>query len=475
MENYSFITNNCLGSSIYQRLKREYDNPFMGSYFQDDDQYLKFCLNFEYYINLEPTFSSPKLPIDTKNSECPPDSFPVMFLEDIEIHWIHETDKDVCLDKYKRRIDRMKNKFPFFIWGDSLLHRPHTEKHRENLIIDFMKIKNSIYFNKYNINEWKDKSFEDRKKNSGWAQPLNWLDSNFIFDLLYKYFEHKKSSNLIVFSRDRPMQLHRLLESLNKNCLNLFDHVDCLYTYSNLNFKSGYELLKNRNIFKNVSWTERQDFYSDLTNVIEKSKYELQTFIVDDTLFFKTLSLEEIYNIKLSLIDESIFTFMLGVGHNINSSYSAKINFSNPSFINTKFDNISIFNWKKAEYLSEFNCPFMLVGNMYKKSVIFPYIKSLKNANNPSKFEAELQTQFQYPQNINLGTNLCGCLNSSCLVSICNNRVIDNGYNFMYSYPTEILNEKYLNNFIIDIQYDKYKNINNMHIEEDIIFKEYVI
>lgn len=56
MENYSFITNNCIGSEICKKLNREYDNPFIGSYFQDDDQFLKFCSNFEHYINLKPEF-----------------------------------------------------------------------------------------------------------------------------------------------------------------------------------------------------------------------------------------------------------------------------------------------------------------------------------------------------------------------------------------------------------------------------------
>ena len=188
MEKYSFISNNCLGSAIYQRLGREYDNPFMGSYFQDDDQFLKFCLNFNYYIDLQPEFLNPKLPIDTNNPTVPPDSFPVMFLGDIEIHWIHETDRNICLEKYKRRLDRIKDKIPFFIWGDSLLHRYHSEVKRDEIIKMFQTLKNSIYFNKDNIPEWRNKSFTDRNENNGWAQPLKWLDSNFVVDLLVNFF-----------------------------------------------------------------------------------------------------------------------------------------------------------------------------------------------------------------------------------------------------------------------------------------------
>lgn len=215
MDKYSFITNNCLGSTIYQKLNREYDNPFMGSYFQDDNQYLKFCLNFNYYINLNPTFSNPKLSIDTNNSEIPPDSFPVMFLDDVEIHWIHEKDKEICLNKYNRRIERLKKKIPFFIWGDSLLHIHHSDSERIKIISQFTSIKNSVYFNKDNIKEWSDKSFNDRVINNGWAQPLKWLDSNFIFNLLVDFFNNKKDKYSIVM----PIKINSL------NSVNIFINI----------------------------------------------------------------------------------------------------------------------------------------------------------------------------------------------------------------------------------------------------------
>ena len=187
MERYSFITNNCLGDVVCRNLNVEYDNPFIGSYFQDDDQFLKFCSNFKHYISLVPVFKKGFLPIDTNCPSIPPDSFPIMFLDDIEIHWIHETSKEDLLEKYNGRLSRMK--IPFFVWGDSLLHRPHTDDERRDIISEFSKIENSVFFKKEEVEEWKDKSFTDRKENNGWAQPLNWLDFNFVKDLLVKYFD----------------------------------------------------------------------------------------------------------------------------------------------------------------------------------------------------------------------------------------------------------------------------------------------
>ncbi len=200
MDNFTFITNNCLGGMIiYPRINREFDNPFMGSYIIDDDQYLKLCMNFDYYMSLEPVFSNNKLPMDI-TSPIKPGTFPVMFLDDIEIHWIHETDEKVCLEKYKRRVERMRKKIPFFIWGDSLLHRPHTDEERLSIIRKFNTLENRIYFNKDSIIEWKDKSFDDRHDYGGHAKPLNWLDWNFLFTLFYdiynKYSDNNKYSNI---------------------------------------------------------------------------------------------------------------------------------------------------------------------------------------------------------------------------------------------------------------------------------------
>jgi uncharacterized protein (DUF1919 family) len=176
MNNYTFITNNCQGESIYKMLNREYDNPFIGSFIQDDDQYLKFCLNFDHYISQTPRFDKNILPVHQiaqidKN-------FPVMFLDDIEIHWIHETSIDELSEKYKRRLDRMNGKTPFFIWGDPLLHRPCSEEQRNNYINMFSQLQNRFYLKKEIVPEYQDKSMDDRIINPGWAQTLKWHNFN---------------------------------------------------------------------------------------------------------------------------------------------------------------------------------------------------------------------------------------------------------------------------------------------------------
>lgn len=44
----SYITNDCLAAFIYQKLSTEYGAPLIGSLFGSDEQYVKFCKNFDH-------------------------------------------------------------------------------------------------------------------------------------------------------------------------------------------------------------------------------------------------------------------------------------------------------------------------------------------------------------------------------------------------------------------------------------------
>jgi uncharacterized protein (DUF1919 family) len=272
----------------------------MGSYFQDDNQYLKFCKNFEYYISLIPYFSSPKLPIDTNNPEILPDSFPVMFLGDIEIHWIHEIDEHICLNKYNRRLERLKNKIPFFIWGDSLLHRYHTEDDRIKNIKEFNTIKNSVYFNKDNIKEWRYKSFNDRVINNGWAQPLKWLDSTFIINMLVDFFYHKKYSIVMpikingtnsfkIFTEISLPLYDKFLETeyldyffiiCTYNDIEKIRKHTCKYPHIPFKFIKEEDLLHN-NIMYIDGWLKQQIIKLTIASIIDTNHY----LIVDSDMY----------------------------------------------------------------------------------------------------------------------------------------------------------------------------------------------
>ena len=110
------ISNTCVGAEIYSNLNQEYLSPFIGTLIPNDLEYLKLCRNILYYINVEPVFNmEPKSGTifeqqndgkfyKHKSIRTP---YPIVHLEDIEIHYIHDTFAN-AKDKWLRRIERLK-------------------------------------------------------------------------------------------------------------------------------------------------------------------------------------------------------------------------------------------------------------------------------------------------------------------------------------------------------------------------------
>ena len=93
-----------------------YNNPFITSLIPNDADYLKLVNNFEKYIVLSGILGEAKkdslFAIQNKNIyyihheiKTP---YPVIYLGDIEIHYIHENNEEICLNKFNRRMERMR-------------------------------------------------------------------------------------------------------------------------------------------------------------------------------------------------------------------------------------------------------------------------------------------------------------------------------------------------------------------------------
>lgn len=158
MPKYTYITNGCQAGFLYKKMDRQYDNPFMFSLFLDDWQYVKLCKHFFYYINLVPIFGEPKKDNiwfkQTGNSRKREDNknYPVMFLGDIEVHFIHAENKKEVLEKWTRRVERLKTNDlkPVFILTQRSLMNKHSDDDRKKLLTEFVSIENSFLLIKNN-------------------------------------------------------------------------------------------------------------------------------------------------------------------------------------------------------------------------------------------------------------------------------------------------------------------------------------
>jgi uncharacterized protein (DUF1919 family) len=184
--NYFLISNDCTGGFVYQfelypdkhSSFIEYNSPFIASVFANNETYVKFCENYDYYISLEPFFDEPIITKREIFRRGDGKNHPVMFLGDIEIHWSHDTNKTLLLNKFKGRLELSKNLEPIFIWSDLAFDGRYTIDEDRNILINRFNsiLYKTVFFTKYSneeykkentivkfIPEWEDKIYFDRK------------------------------------------------------------------------------------------------------------------------------------------------------------------------------------------------------------------------------------------------------------------------------------------------------------------------
>ena len=179
------ISNSCVGQFIIKNKNIfPYNNPFIVSLIPNDDDYLKLINNFDKYIDLPAKLGEAKkdslFAIQNKNiyyiHPAIKTSYPIIYLDDIEIHFIHEKNKEDCLNTFTRRMQRMREiitneKYKIiFTWSYSEFFNDHEDVQKyineyfsnklNNLIIDKYFIGPPEYnngnTNYINIDGWKN-------------------------------------------------------------------------------------------------------------------------------------------------------------------------------------------------------------------------------------------------------------------------------------------------------------------------------
>jgi uncharacterized protein (DUF1919 family) len=140
--NTIIISNSCVGHWIMKNKNiLPYNNPFIASLIPNDSDYLKLVNNFEKYIGLYGVLGEAKtdslFAIQNKNIyyihheiKTP---YPVIYLGDIEIHFIHEDNQNDCLTTFNRRMERMREiinneKYKIIsVWSFSEIFNDHED------------------------------------------------------------------------------------------------------------------------------------------------------------------------------------------------------------------------------------------------------------------------------------------------------------------------------------------------------------
>jgi len=140
----------------------------------------------------------------------------------------------------------------------------------------------------------------------------------------YQGFEKNTPSSLaadlLIFSYDRPLQLHALLESQEKFVTKI-GTVNVLYLTSSSEYERGYEQVKKQ--FPYVQFTkeskEKKNFKQLTVDIIKNTPSPFIIFAVDDDIITAPIDIEDA---AYAMVEQNAYVFIFRLGKNITSHTS---------------------------------------------------------------------------------------------------------------------------------------------------------
>jgi len=268
--------------------------------------------------------------------------------------------------------------------------------------------------------------------------------------------------DLIIWSKDRACQLDFLLHSLDINCQNIFN-IKVLYTYSSKIYKSGYDLLIEKN--KEVEFLKEENFNKNTYSLLSRCNNKWVSFCTDDTVFYR----KSPYN-KDTLLhflpknNNCIFSFRLGYNTLHQDIHIGSIQDPLTNEVELSSE-VIMWNCKKYNPFFNYGYPFALDGHIFTKNLIVDILNTYKTWKNTNTLEGGLQKYIKRIDYI-----------SSYKKSIAVNLPVNNmsgytSFGHKFKYSNEELNSFYLKGKCLSIDIFKEIDIIGCHQEVDLGIK----
>lgn len=259
---------------------------------------------------------------------------------------------------------------------------------------------------------------------------------------------------LFIASKDRPVQLKLLLESIEKNAPNLFD-ITVLYAGSSYAYQLGYNRLKEET--EGINWVEEQTvwryaregsetplrverkkgvFIEQFRDFLEKNKDDHFCLMVDDNVVYRRIPVtaEEIRE----MLDEDTFSFSLRLGRNTTIQNHVDGQPQLPLNVEQEHGNFIKWNWHHYHNsFTDYAFPFSWDGVVYKTSDILSLLDDTDLDNDPAvpeswkifplphRLESYMGAAAEGRVSVFGQKRLLCSLNESCVVGMDYNKVID--------------------------------------------------
>jgi hypothetical protein len=212
----------------------------------------------------------------------------------------------------------------------------------------------------------------------------------------------------IVFSKNRPMQLYALLESMFQNTNLAQENVNVLYKADH-DFIWPMEQVKQK--FPGVVFHPEYDFRAQVTQIAGDAKDNV-VFFTDDDVFKDKVD----FNLTLNFLtlNPAVFCFSLRLGKHLSYCYSTQSPQNVPSGI-TK-EPFFIWTWKGTDW--DWNYPLSVDGHVFRKQDIVAALAKSGDWRSPNTLEgnmSHLHSGIPHPQ--------MACFTTSKVFNIPHNRV----------------------------------------------------
>ncbi len=270
-----------------------------------------------------------------------------------------------------------------------------------------------------------------------------------------------KDNVVVIFSKNRAMQLTLCLETLFEHCNDILDvsTINVLYKVDPPH-RESYEIVKKE--FPQVNFIEEVNFKEDLLKIVlphesniswgsvppymglnnENNPY-MVVFLTDDSVFTADFSMEEV--ISTLVENKDCLGFSLRLGKNTRHCYPYNCEQKVPEMENVK-DTIYKFNWQEAEY--DFAYSLELSSSAFRLIDVVAVLIS-SDYSNPNFLESNMDQFSKFYRNNKLNPNLL-CFETSVAFSNPLNRVNSSHPNRSGNVSEDRLMELFMEGYRID-------------------------
>lgn len=265
----------------------------------------------------------------------------------------------------------------------------------------------------------------------------------------------KGSSCLIVFSKDRAMQLEALLRSFFFYVTHP-GSVKVLFAASSPEHEKGYQKLIDQYTDR-VSFAKETNFRSDLIKLFDSVEEEKVLFMVDDIFFKSAVDFSD-----FEKIDPKHEVLSLRLGNHLSYAYTLQKEQPLPRFYETN-GNSTLLSWRWKEGKYDWEYPLSVDGHLFNTYELKILVNELEYKA-PNSFESALQVMDPL-----FLTRKGLCYSQSIIVNNPCNKVQEENDNIHGTVSIEELNDKWLSGYRID--FESYKGLKNKSAHEDLPLK----